>query len=37
MTLPDTGETSTNAGVIAGLLMAMGLGFLAKHKNSVNQ
>ncbi|WP_414738843.1 hypothetical protein [Macrococcoides caseolyticum] len=22
---------------MAGLLMAMGLGFLAKHKNSVNQ
>ena len=35
--LPDTGETSTNTGIIAGLLMAMGLGFLVKRKKSVNQ
>ncbi|WP_157821141.1 LPXTG cell wall anchor domain-containing protein [Macrococcoides caseolyticum] len=35
--LPDTGETSTNTGIIAGLLMSMGLGFLVKRKKSVNQ
>ncbi|QNR09107.1 LPXTG cell wall anchor domain-containing protein [Macrococcoides canis] len=35
--LPDTGETDNNTGMIAGLLMAMGLGFLVKRKKSVNQ
>ncbi|WP_419744173.1 LPXTG cell wall anchor domain-containing protein (plasmid) [Macrococcoides bohemicum] len=35
--LPDTGEADKNTGLIAGLLMAVGLGFLVKRKKSVNQ